>query len=129
MHGGTPPDFSPPVKCNIIASSQPIQNFLTVQSFNSIQDIVYKASNADIERWEANDYCSGKPLISKEWHETWAKENNLNLTYKAVLALNSFVATAFNIYKGVEVKVANKNEKINIKKILYQTRLLMGMAT
>ena len=97
-------DFHPPAKCLVVAKSRPFEEWPIYKASSATQASIYalpKQSLPDADK-----------LTSKASHERFLADYNIDtFGYRNVQGLNLILKHAINIYKGVEIKVENRNEK------------------
>lgn len=104
-----PSNLNPPVKCNIVAKSRPIEEWDVARVSNSIQNFVYGLSKAQFEAFDL------KSLTSAAQHKAWSNEVGIDTLSVKVMAMNLILKNAANIYLGVEVKALRKNSEETAK--------------
>lgn len=102
--GTTQPNFKPPVKCNIVAMSRPLEEWPIYKASVVIQKYVYAQS---YEEFKATD-----PGKSEAGLRAWLKATRVDTDgYFNVQGLNLIFQNARATYEGVLKKVENRNSK------------------
>src|ERR1700722_1277477 len=96
-----------PAIANIIAKSREFTEWEIYQSSLAIQEVIFTLPKDKLP----------EPILKEEWRAQWLSEHGLDtVPYKEAAGLNLIIKNAVNTYKGVQVKVDNKN-KNNLAKI------------